>query len=648
MPLRHPPLAPLALLALAIACAPRPSAPDGGGGGATGGLLPGFSSGGPSGGSNAVGTTGGRPSTGGSTGTTGGGTTGTTGGFGTSTGSAASGGASTAGSSTNGSSGTGTGGGSTTGGGCISQGGGCGAASCCAGLRCDPGSGLCVPPALDAGPTDAGCGVLGQGAACLTAADCVPPLVCQSGSCGAPSSSATLACTPTGAGCGAGQPPCCAGSCLGSACAPWTPCGAAGQGCGSSAGCCNGLGCSAGVCAPYCGREFVSCTTDADCCNEQGLFCWPTGSGSSLCYHGLPQQPVDSSGNPVACGDPCSSYECRLGTHCLATAPTDPCAAAGLVCDPTNSVCRAPTELDACLAGGPACQPIADSQAVASCVPIALYSGTPSLCVQPCATTADCVDPGTVCQSNGDAGLACVLNGCSAYFSTCPAAGAADGLCYPYTFSSGGTFGFCQQATLDGGQAGAGCLGSGNRQQGGLCSPGALCVGEICSSVCNAGTSGVPGCPAASGGASQGCIDILGQAGDPNDLGSCTVACDFTSGSGGGCQAASGGPPVKCFPQILFGLTDQARGICAEAAASPVAVGQPCSGSVPVDPCAAGALCLGDPISNSYRCSQLCTAIGQTGQGCQASQKCFGVGLGNGPSVSTGYCAVPLPDGGPP
>jgi hypothetical protein len=394
--------------------------------------------------------------------------------------------------------------------------------------------------------------------------------------------------------------------------------------------------------------------TNTDCCNAQGLSCLPTIYGD-ICYPELPTQPLDpSTEEPVPCAGPCSAFECQLGAACqLTTDPAtgdevDPCAQAGLVCDASLSVCRAPGEFEECVPGGPACQPIAESTVDnLQCVKVSLFLGSPNVCVQPCSLTADCVDPLTSCQADGTLGDFCFYSICSSYFGTCPSSGTNDGLCVPYENGTS-TLGICNQAALTGGKTGSGCVSGGNRQVGGLCDTDDFCVLGLCSQVCNAGTGGAPTCTGATADGGPACVAILNETGDADDLGTCSVSCNFVTDGGGGCISPDGGAPEKCFPQLLYGLEDLPTGLCVLAPTTGLPAGQPCNAETTIDGCADGERCvlgLFNGTAGAY-CAQLCDQPGLSPGGCNSSQTCEPFDIDGFSSFSTGYCAMQLPDGG--
>jgi hypothetical protein len=427
-----------------------------------------------------------------------------------------------------------------------------------------------------------------------------------------------------------------------------------------------------GTCQPSCGGYLGSCDTtngNADCCQEQGFSCLSIDGGTpGVCY---PAQFVDSSGNDIYCGGPCTNFPCQLSATCQipttgANAGLDPCASAGLTCDSQFGVCRNPAEFDSCVPGGPACQPFADSTVTdLQCLPFPeKYGGatTGYGCFQPCgssdtgAGTADCVDSQTTCLAlaGTGSGSECYfnVNNCTDYFGPCNSTAVGDGTCVPED-QQGQVFGVCFQATLSGGTPGSACNYSDNRQNGGFCNPTSFCLYGTCEANCNSGTSASLGCAQDAGaGVTVGCADLFGQgvgSSDPNATaeGVCSVSCNFASDAGGGCSTVDCNPE-KCLPPEYFGLPDAPTGICVEAPAPSEAygVGQPCAQSdTLVDTCGQGQLCLGNGITLPFTCVQLCSNVGTSGQApCNPDQICTGLNFTGVAAAHEGYCS--LPDGG--
>jgi len=536
--------------------------------------------------------------------------------------------------------------GGTTGPSCAGPGEGCAPLGCCAGLSCDAQTDLCALP----------CGVSDDGGPCVSLADCLPPLVCDTagdaGFCEPPGPAPTLACAGNGDNCGGSLPICCGGPCVGINCVPRSTCGLQGAACSRDSDCCLGLACAqgdagAGSCTPSCGGDLAPCQSNADCCRAKGFSCLGSGPGA-FCYPEDPHQPFDAdAGRLVECGDPCSGYQCSLGAGCQtyfdadAGAVVDPCAAAGLVCDATYAVCRQPGEFEGCAPGGPACQPVPNSSVGdLQCMTLPTTTGTIDLCVQPCQQTEDCADDLTTCQSLGAAGSFCYYDFCTNYFASCNSRGTNDGLCLPLQ-AGGQTYGFCQQGAITGGHAASACLSGANRQVGGQCDTSDVCVDDLCVPICNAGISGGPSCGPGDGGLS--CLAIFGQSGFPQDTGGCGRSCDFTSADAG-CTPEGARPPQKCVPLYLLGLGDLFDGVCVLGPDGGVAVGDSCL-SLPTagDPCVSGALCLNTGATGSV-CAQLCDPAAPTA--CDAGQVCIGFASQGFASQTTGYCEGFLGDGG--
>jgi hypothetical protein len=411
--------------------------------------------------------------------------------------------------------------------------------------------------------------------------------------------------------------------------------------------CCDYYACTAGSCEPSCGQQDATCQVDSDCCSDQGLICYLfEQENTSICVPGAEDQPVTGSGanaQLVECGAHCSAYECQLGAACIPPAgdAPDPCAAAGLVCDLSNEVCRDPQLYESCIQGGPSCEPFPQSNVGNQCINLnGIGDGDAGLCLQRCSQTSDCADPLTSCYAGYSAELGgsfCDGTSCVTDFQPCESAAPGDGICEPEGTTSAGPQSLCQQESADGGTAGQACDLFNNRQRGGFCAFPNICNGGLCLPACNAGTGAVPGCAAGTN-----CLGVQGLTSDADDLGLCSVACDFTSPDGGGCAQAAGGPPEKCLPQLLLGLPDAPTGFCVAEVASPTAVGQDC-GSEPngLDGCSPGLLCLQASVAENSRCLQLCNVVSSspgTG-GCSASQVCTALNYGGGVEpTNTGFC----------
>ena len=526
----------LAALAIAgLACSSSPTSPDAGGTssgneGNSGSTTSASSSGGGTSGSSGSG--GGSSSNGACLTGCGSGGGGSSGSAGTSGGNATSGGSS---------------GGS---GGCVGANGDCSLANCCAGLTCDLNSNLCVgaPDGGDGGS----CGLQGDGGSCVQLADCAQPLVCDSttGACVPPGPAPSLQCSPNGHACGAGQPPCCGGPCTSGFCAPRAVCALATSPCQTSADCCAGLTCD--VVGGHSSRRRGARRRVRRGCGrrlrgrlQRGAAAVPDQrrllhrQGAVLPGHrGQRQLLLPRAAHAAHRPEHRQPHALRrplLGLRVPARGQLP--ALRGLhdrggdrslrgrrtVCDYNTAVCREPGEFDPCKPGGSACQPIGDSTVTdLQCVAVSLLTGDPDVCVQPCSTTSDCVDPLTTCQQDGAQGHFCFYSICQDYFGTCPSSGAADGLCIPY-LDGASTLGLCEQAAFSGGATGSACISGGNRQVGGLCDVHDFCVDGLCSAICNAGTSSAPPCPGTSsdGGADAGgpsCVAILAQTGNTDDL----------------------------------------------------------------------------------------------------------------------------------
>jgi len=463
------------------------------------------------------------------------------------------------------------------------------------------------------------------GGSCLTAADCSGGDVCVDGGCGSVAVFPSLQCTGVGASCGAGSTPCCQGVCGdGGFCTAWSACGMLGQQCGSGTDCCWNTSCDAGTCVPACGSLATPCARDSDCCSELGLVCRPPKipNGNAL-------ECVTESGGPSCTPTRGSSaLECNLGTACKVSGGNDPCMPAGYVCDGFLGVCRDPDVFEQCVPGGPPCQGEADTS-ISGLQCIYRPARGFAECLQPCFETSDCVRFGDSCQqTSGVSGAACFGNyDCTDYFQACNAEGFDDGTCIPIT-TSNGVEGICDQGAPD---AGPLCNHSLNRQEGGFCDVGQVCIAGICNPLCNAGRGqGGPSC------ASGTCV-AFGATSDPDDEGVCEKDCDFTDPDGGGCLAIDG-TPLKCIAAFEDGFPDDGEGFCAQAAANPPGLGQHCSQQDPlhVDSCGPGQACAA--LSDSaVVCVQLCKHPG--GQStCPAGKTCQHWYDNGQPSTVMGFC----------
>ncbi len=459
------------------------------------------------------------------------------------------------------------------------------------------------------------------GTPCITAVNCAGLIprgqVCLDGGvCGEPTAPSSI-CTPVGMACGTTEPSCCAGPCDGGTCTPWSACGNLGASCLGSNDCCAYDACDGGSCATSCASIGASCEQDTDCCLEYGLLCLPEGDAGRPRHCDAPLTATcQSNGTP----------QCNLGTYCTISASgDDPCAPAGYVCDPFYRACRSPFEYESCLVGGPACQPIPDSNASTICVGLLAGNQTTFLCLQPCSTTSDCVDPTMTC-TNVLGGQACFTDvGCIDLFQACDSSGTGDGTCIPFTYPDQ-VQGQCWQGFADGGP---GCAIYGNRQNGGLCPVGEYCLGGLCQPYCNAGTEDTPGCDGGT------YCQWLYQTGNPIDVGACAQACAIADLDGGGCLASP--LPEKCLPLFFYGLPDNGSGVCVQESHNAPAIGQPCTTdrSVLADSCGQAALCGG--LNGTIRCLQICDDIGQQGS-CPDGKSCETSYSNGQSSTTTGVC----------
>jgi hypothetical protein len=179
-----------------------------------------------------------------------------------------------------------------------------------------------------------------------------------------------------------------------------------------------------------------------------------------------------------------------LGGACDWNAPVDLCSQSGLVCTPAlidgGFTCELPGELSACQADG-------------GCAPgLACSLG---ICLQPCSTTADCVDPLTACAPFGDAGAQCLINACGEPWLPCDGSDAGEGgTCVPLgSDERGRERAACQQA----GDVPLGDRCQFYREDGGpgFCAAGLMCMVDaagdnrgICMPPCNPFERSGPAC----------------------------------------------------------------------------------------------------------------------------------------------------------
>ncbi len=204
-----------------------------------------------------------------------------------------------------------------------------------------------------------------------------------------------------------------------------------------------------------------------------------------------------------------------------------------------------------------------------------------------------------------------------------------NGICVEYT--SGGWA--CQAVARGGGAAGDFCDFAATKENGPLCDANDLCFfGGLCSPICNAGTSGAQkdGGNFAGGCDAGRCVATFSGGGMTIATGRCLIDCDFAAPDGGGCLRTAQGPAQKCLP-----LNPDLHGVCVAALDLPLAIGEPCDPTAPIDPCVAGAGCFG-PLNDAgadFQCVQLCRSPRSDG-GCPAGLFCQP--LSN--SISCGYC----------
>jgi hypothetical protein len=379
----------------------------------------------------------------------------------------------------------------------------------------------------------------------------------------------------------------------------------------------------------------------------------------------IPVKPVGNGIDPTPCGPPGSAVECDLGTTCVVTGTVDPCAQSGFVCTSTNlfvnnapfSTCQFPVQFSACVVGGPACQPIANSSATnLQCLNLQAAGG--NLCLQPCVTASDCVDPLNGCYAAGD-GKACITDfgpnvntTCTKAYTTCNSSGTNDGLCVEFGVGNGQNALICVQEATDGGGVGA-CCGGGTRQSGNNCAYPNICNGGLCAQVCdpNPPAGADAGFPCDQTNGPQYCFfPGIATAGDVT--GTCTPPCDALDlGDAGSCPAPTGGNPAQiCNPAFLFDqsldptVSDTAVGVCSAAPAANVKVldtGAVCN--FPNTTCKEGTVCHFG--ANDAFCRHLCSPVGSLpdggDNGCKAGETCFPFTWQNASqtkSTNIGFC----------
>jgi hypothetical protein len=251
----------------------------------------------------------------------------------------------------------------------------------------------------------------------------------------------------------------------------------------------------------------------------------------------------------------CGSQRPTVGQSCTPAQP-DPCASAGLACNPQPGgtyACEYPTEFEGCSVG------CATSALECLNLPLGQGGANVSLCVNPCNVTADCPDEDTHCANSGGHSV-CLLDACgpassvdggpvngATYYGTCDNVTTGDGTCLPYS-NGAGDEGFCMAGgSLPAGSGG--CVVQRSSNGGSLCASGALCLQniqggaatlclDICASSAPTAADGGPGCPTG-----QSCVNV-------NELyGFCLEACTAgttTCPSPTTCQATSSGS--YCLP----------------------------------------------------------------------------------------------------
>ncbi len=207
---------------------------------------------------------------------------------------------------------------------------------------------------------------------------------------------------------------------------------------------------------------------------------------------------------------------------------------------------------------------------------------------------------------------------------------------------------------------GQACDINANRQLGGLCDTKDICAGNICSPLCNAGTSKNPGC-----GEGLNCIPVMDLDGinlgpaptvDAITTGACVTPCDVTVQDAGQCDAVAD-EPAKCLPAELFGYAAGAvTDFCGAAAsgAQAIPIGGACANAVfgnALDPCVAGSVCYGT-VGTTSTCLQLCEGsnhIGQKGAagGCPTGFTCAAANYtGTASTATSAFACRRATDGG--
>ena len=185
----------------------------------------------------------------------------------------------------------------------------------------------------------------------------------------------------------------------------------------------------------------------------------------------------------------------QVGSLCDGNAPVDACSQVGLACTPLlvdgGFTCQLPGEFYGC------------DDSVGCAAGLGCHYG---ICLEACATTADCWDPLTVCEPYRSAGNQCLLNQCEGahgfgLWAVCAAANptGGDGMCVPLDANAGSSG--CQQA----GTIALGGACQFDRADGGpgFCAVGLICMVDasgdnrgVCLSVCDPFDSTGPNCAA--------------------------------------------------------------------------------------------------------------------------------------------------------